>query len=98
MKAAPASGLLTNSDELDAFRGFARGFGAWDNEQIESWSDDKCRALLIQLIAGEMREAELDCYSSDEDWAEYERRAEAGDISSRLFRGDDGRIYYYIGE
>ena len=96
--AAPGSGLLTTSDERREFEDFVRAVGAWEPEEVKGWSDDKCRALLIQMIAGDMREAELDCYSSDEDWAEYERRAEAGDISSRLFRGDDGRIYYYIGE
>jgi hypothetical protein len=31
------------------------------------------------------------------DWLEYEEEGEAGTVSSRLFRGDDGSFYFYLG-
>ena len=47
------------------------------------------------LDTEEKREAGLDTEAPD--WAEYQAGAEAGQYSGRLFCGDDGRIYYYIG-
>jgi len=31
------------------------------------------------------------------DWLEYETQASAGRISSNLFQGDDGKVYFYLG-
>ena len=93
------SPILTTAEQLEALRKYAAGFGAWDGEEIAAWSDDECNALFIQLISGDMREIEALCTTDDGevDWAEYERLAEKGTISASLYRGDNGRIYYYLG-
>ena len=99
MDQAAREQLLTTPKELDALRDHVRGFGAWDGEDIDGWSADECNALLIQLISGDMREAGMDECDLDEfDWAEYERRANEGQISGRIYRGADGQIYYYLGD
>lgn len=92
---AAATPLLTTPEQLDALRDHARGFGAWDGEEIAAWSDDECSALFIQMISGDMREAGMDL--ADFDWEEYEERANGGEISGRICRGGD-RVYYYLGE
>ncbi len=91
--------LLDNDDKLEAFRAFIKGFGAWDADEIAAMSPTHCNALLAQFIAGDMREAGFgDSTPDDAAWAEYERRASDGAISSRLFRGDDGAIYFDMSE
>lgn len=45
-----------------------------------------------------MRDEDLTPDMSDADWTAYELKAEKGGISGRIQRGDDGRVYYYIGE
>lgn len=90
--------FLTTEDELEEMREYIAGFGAWDDEEIAAMSATDLNALLVQLISGDMREAGLDaCDLEDFDWEEYEERASAGTISSNLCRGDDGQVYYYIG-
>ena len=91
--------LLTTAEQLDAFRDYVRGFGAWEDDEINAWSETECNALFVQMISGDMREAGFDEVDlEDFDWPEYERRAEQGTISGRIYHGDNDRIYYYIGE
>ena len=91
--------LLDNEDKMGAFRDFIRGFGAWDDETINGWSSQECNALLAQFIAGDMREAGFgDSTPDDAAWQEYERRANDGAISGRLYRGDDGAVYFSISD
>jgi hypothetical protein len=92
--------LLTTADELDAFRNHARGFGAWDDEEIAAWSPEECNALLIQMISGDLRELEL-CPGDGIggiDWAEAERLSAKGTVSGRIGLWDDGSVGYYIGD
>ena len=97
--------LLSTPEQLEAFRDHMRGYGAWDSEEIQSWTIDECNALFIQLIAGDMRESGLDEIDPDDDsaWAEYQEGAESGRYSGSIFRGDIdgsdgyGRIFYYLG-
>ena len=91
------SGLLDSPEKLEAFRDHVRGFGAWDDAEIAAWDRRECEALFVQMISGGMREAGLHSAMAEEDWQEYEACAQAGEIPSNLFRGDDGRVYYYIG-
>lgn len=88
--------LLTNDEERAAFRDYVRGFGAWSREEIAAWSDTELNALCIQMVSGDMREGNLD--SKPIDWAAYEADAQAGRISGRIVRGDDGRIYFGISD
>jgi hypothetical protein len=90
--------LLTTPDELDVFRDHMRDYGAWDAEEIAAWSDVECNALFIQLVSGDMREAGMDDCDMDEfNWDEYVERQQAGRVDGNIFKGMDGRIYYYLG-
>ena len=140
--------LLTTPEQFDEFRDYVRGFGAWTDEEIEAWNENECQALLLQMIAGDTREAPAlidgvsiylrnggwfydhestpdletgafdtrsetyqaaasehyrpNCYphaeSIDEiDWEEYEVMSQAGRIAGRLFKTDEGRVYFSIG-
>lgn len=89
--------MLDDDAKREAFRSYVQGFGAWEEDEIRSWDDRELNALFIQMIVGEIRESDLTSDSNDEDWTAYERRAEEGEVSGALFRGDDGEIYYYVG-
>lgn len=92
--AAPT--LLKTADHLRDFRHYMKGFGAWSDAEIKAWSKRECNALLLQLISGDIREADLDTLAPD--WVKYQADSEAGQISGRLFCGTDGEVYYYIGD
>ena len=92
---APEFALLDTPEKRDAFRDYVRGFGAWTDAELSGWTDTELGALFLQLIAGDIREAGLDTAAPD--WAEYEAGAQAGRYSGNLYRGDAGRVYYYVG-
>ena len=89
--------LLPTPEHKEAFRDFVRSSGGWNDEEIAAWSEAELDALLLQWIAGDIREAFGDSEPSEWDWAEYEKDAEAGRVSSRLFKAEDGRIFFSIG-
>jgi hypothetical protein len=89
--------LLDTDEKREAFKIHVRGFGAWDASEIAEWSARELTALLIQMIAGDIREADLSPDADDVDWAEYRARANAGQCGSNIYRGDDGQVFYYIG-
>lgn len=80
--------------DREAYDTFFKGFGAWDKDERDAMSDTDFRALMLQFIAGDMREANIHANMTDEEWAEYE----ASDNAGRIGRGDNGQVYYYIGE
>lgn len=88
--------MLDNIDKLDAMRAHIKGFGAWDNYKIAAMSDTDLNALLIQMISGDIRESCLN--ENRNDWQGYQKQAEAGQVSGRMFKGDDGEVYYYLGD
>jgi hypothetical protein len=86
---------LTPEEILEA-KEYIRTWGAWDGEEIDSWSEDETKALIVQSAAGDYREA-LSCCRVDEDfddieWDEYLVQAESGRISGNLFM-HDGKLY-----
>jgi hypothetical protein len=85
--------LLTTEDERDAARDHFREYGAWTREEIAAWSDDELNAIMCQDVAAAIREMEV----CNGDYAEYERLCNAGTLSGRLCRGDNGRWYFYLG-
>lgn len=87
--------LLKTPEVLACARQFLAGFGAWSNEELEAMSDLALNALLIQLIAGDIRDAQS-VGASDWDWDEYEELALDGLVSARLFCSDEGEIFYGI--
>jgi hypothetical protein len=89
-----ASPLLTTDEQLDALRSYVKGFGAWSEDEIAAWSPVECNAIFIQLISGDMREADMDCIDLDDfDWEDYEQR---DNLSHNLFRGEGGKYYYSL--
>lgn len=87
--------LLPTEEACQEFRDYMKDFGAWNDEERAAWDAAECNALLLQLIAGDVREAGADDLASI-DWEEYEKDASAGRISGNLFRADDGTVYYQM--
>lgn len=85
--------LLTTDDMKDAARAYFREFGAWSEEEIAAWSDDELQGIMCQDVAAAIREMEV----ADGDYDEYQRLCEQGTLSGNLYRGDDGRWYFYVG-
>lgn len=89
---APEYNMLDTAEKRQAFRDHVAGYGAWSDNEIAGFSDLELNALLIQFIAGDIREADLDGTATD--WEAYE----ADDsLAHNIGRGDDGRVYYYLG-
>ena len=91
---------ILSGDELADFRDHVRGFGAWDDEEINAWDATECNALFIQMAAGDMREAESLCPGDGPggvDWEAYKALSQEGTVSGRIFAsGED--VFYYVGE
>lgn len=83
--------ILATPEQLEAAKAYFKTFGAWDGDEIATWSDFELNALMIQFISAEMNEHGMD--GMDFDWDAHENSDDAG----RIFMGDDGEIYYYIG-
>lgn len=87
--------MLIDSDEKrEAFRAFVKDSGGWSAEDIAAWSDIELNALCLQWIAGDMREGGICSDWSADDWKEYESD---DSLCHRIFLGDDGKVYFYIG-
>ena len=81
--------MLDDDNKRQAFRDYVRTFGAWNDAEIAAWSDIELNALLLQMIAGDIRDDGLD--TDEPDWESE------GLKESRIFRGDDNQVYYYLG-
>ena len=92
--------ILDTEKKREVFRSFVRSAGAL-SDRVAVWSDAELNALCIQWVAGDMLEPfgfDLGPDTTDEEWAEYQRQSEAGQVSGRIFKGIDGRFYFYCGE
>lgn len=92
--------ILDTDEKREAFREFVEGSGGWTRREIDDWSNTELNALCIQWIAGDMREPvgfDLRADMPDSEWMEYERQCNAGMCSGRIYRGDSGNVYFYIG-
>lgn len=91
---------LVNGDDIQTAKDYFGEFGAWDDEERATWTDQEVNALLLQFIAGDIREAGDDL---TEDYEAYQARAEAGEISGNIFKCDIeghesfGQWFIYIG-
>lgn len=96
------SPILQTPEQLQALRDYVKGFGAWEGEEIAGWDDAECNALFLQLVAGDVREAGWDSLDEaewdDEGGIIDSRTGERSESYGHLYRGDDGSIYYYLGE
>lgn len=96
LAAAKENCLLDTEEKLQAMRDFARNSGGWTKEEIEDWMPKELNAMFLQCIAGDTRELGAD--SLDEiDWEEAEELQREGKATSNLFKGDNGRVYFYLG-
>ena len=86
--------LLDTDEKREAARAHFASYGAWTEEEITAWSDAELNAITLQDISAAIRDYMGDAW----DWAEYEKQAEAGQVSGALSRGDTGEIYFYLGE
>jgi hypothetical protein len=99
-KAEAADNPILSDEVLPDFRDYVRGFGAWDREEIEAWSSIECNALFVQMVSGDMREAEALCPGDGPggvDWNEYERLSHEGRVSGRVYASGDA-VFYYVGD
>lgn len=91
-----AAGLPAISDGVAGeLRDYFRGYGAWDDEEIDAWTNLETYALAIQEAASQVRELEDTCWSDELngiDWEAYIAEAERGRISGSLFESD-GKLY-----
>ncbi len=58
--------LLNTYEARKEFRAHVKGFGAWSDEEIATWTARELNALLIQLISGDIRSGETDRIWTDE--------------------------------
>ena len=97
LQTAQDSPLLTTEEELQAMRDWAYSSGGWDENEIDSWSDQELNALFLQLVAGDMREIGLEDSDLESfDWAECEQRQSAGEIPCNIYLGSDGEVYFSL--
>ena len=92
--------LLNSYDEREEARDWFGTFGAWDDEEQAAWTETELNALLVQWIAGDIREAESLCTDEETgeiNWEAYEELQHLGTVSANMFKGVDGEIYYTIG-
>lgn len=93
--------LFGEQFDREAFDAYFSGFGAWSKEELAAHSDRESAALMLQSISGDIGECEFSDWPerfTPAWWTEYENAASDGIVSARMGRGDDGSIYYYIGE
>lgn len=86
--------FLDTAEKVDAFKTFVLDSGGWSKEEINAWSVRELNALFLQWVAEDIRE----CLEWDVDdvWANYEEMSQDGTVPSRLFRTDDGQVYFDI--
>ncbi len=93
-KEAASNPLLKTEEHLQALRDHvqAMGFG----HDVQTYDAVQCNALFIQLVSGDLREMGLeDCEVDEFDWIAHSERAQAGEISSNIYKCDlDGSIEY----
>lgn len=66
----------------------------WTAEEIADYTDAMVDALILQWIAGDMRECDMPSNPDDAWWKEYEEGCNAGRYAGRIYRGDDNQIYF----
>jgi len=84
--------MLDDEEKREAFRRFVKGFGAWTEEEIASWSDIELNALFMQFVAGDVRESRIN--PQNPGWARYEQENDEG---FQFFQVANDRVHYYLG-
>lgn len=76
---------FVSETQLDELRDYFEDFGAWDEDEIASWTHTELNALFLQLVAGDIREAMPELL---DDYPAYLAEAERGSISGRIYKCD----------
>jgi hypothetical protein len=80
---------LVNDENRDQAKDHFAAYGAWEQEEINAWTDKELSAMIWQEAAASYREFEYYC---EGDLARYH------EVSGRLFFSDDGsKVYLYLG-
>lgn len=86
-------------DDPDGIREWLKSFGAWEKEEIDSWSDAELGALVLQYASGDLRELQS-LYPGDGvggiDWEAAEDDIQDGRVGGSIYPGDDDRLYVYL--
>lgn len=96
---ASRSPLLTTEEQITEAKEYFGDFDAWDDEEIAAWDAQTVNAMVIQDISSNLRELESLCMGDDGeiDWTKAEALSNEGTIRGNIYLGDDGNIYFYIG-
>ena len=94
---------LVTGDDVDTVRDWLRGFGAWTGEELDAMSDREINAMLLQFVAGDIREMErfIDGHEPDDTEDSYEAflaASEAGTVGGRLFRSTSDDWFFTVGD
>ena len=96
--------ILSTPKELDALRDHVRAMGLSANKDDDGNEVERdateCNALLVQMVSLDKREMGLDEAEQGEDadlWASIADDMAEGCIPSNMFRTEDGRVFYYLG-
>jgi hypothetical protein len=84
---------LVTGENRDDIREHFQAYGAWDEDEINAWDDIHLSAMVWQEAASGFREFEDYC---DSDFTVYQRKAEEGAISGRLYFSAD-QVWIYLG-
>jgi len=85
--------LLTTDEMRDAARSHFRAYGAWSEEEMAACSEEGLQAITCQEVAAAIREMKV-----VNNYDEYVRLCDEGICSGRLYRGEDGKWYFHLGE
>lgn len=88
--------LLNTFEQFADFIEHVESMGFDFSEDEKPMNGIELNALFIQLISGDIRESE-GLSENPIDWDLYEKECEQGKVSSNLYKGSDGGIYYYLG-
>lgn len=86
MQHVAVSGLVELPSELQACRDWFSEFGAWTRKEIDSWSDQKINAVLLQFIASSVKE--IGAYDTYAEYCEYD---------GACHQDADGTWWFYVG-
>jgi hypothetical protein len=85
--------LVDGNDDLYDLECWILEFGAWDQSEVDTMSDTELNALLLQFIAGDIREAaDLGAFGDCKD--DYIAACEAGSCRGNLIPFHDQWLYY----
>jgi hypothetical protein len=87
-----AEGRTLPGLDVDEAKEYFAGFGAWNREEIATWTDQEVVALVLQFAAGDLREAQSLCPGDglgDVDWDAAEALASEGTIGGRVYASGD---------